>query len=127
MSDLTLLGDNKAPFQGLETFPAPAGLAHVVLATEEVSALCPVTGQPDWYKVEARYDLPSNGGKCIESKSFKLYMQTYRQKGIFCEEFACVVRNDIIAATGAAECVVTVRQKPRGGVGVDATAGPWFI
>ena len=116
MKDLTLLGDNKAKFNGLETFPAPPGISHVEYVSNEVTALCPVTGQPDWYTVEIMLITPQ---LCIESKSLKLYLQSFRQDGRFCEAFASLISADIKLVTGGKVRVV-VTQKPRGGVEIRA-------
>ena len=79
------LKPKKEEFYGLERFPRPAGVREVVMETSEVTALCPVTGQPDWDTVSIRY-IPRQW--CLESKSLKLYLQQYRNEGIFAEELA---------------------------------------
>jgi 7-cyano-7-deazaguanine reductase len=112
------LGNPHATFVGLETFEAPEGVGLVELASDEVSALCPITGQPDWYQVEIAY-LPRE--RCIESKSLKLYLQSFRNDGIFCEAFAVRIADDL---SGVLACPVdvTVIQKPRGGITIRASA-----
>jgi len=117
---LTLLGDNRAEFRGLETFPAPEGLGRVTLRSDEVAALCPVTGQPDWYAVEVAYD-PS--ARCAESKSVKLFLNSFRDRGVFCESLACLIRDAFLSACEPKACRVTVTQKPRGGVSITASSG----
>lgn len=117
---LRLLGDNAAEFCGLESFPAPPGLDSVEMTSDEVTAVCPVTGQPDWYTVAIRY---APAGRCIESKSLKLYLQSFRAAGLFCEALAARVLADVGAAISPASCVVTIAQKPRGGVAIVARAG----
>lgn len=117
-SSFRALGVAGATFAGLDTFPAPAGVTEVRLVTDEVTALCPVTGQPDWYTVEITYQ---PRGRCVESKSLKLYLQTYRNRGIFCEAFAAQVAQDLAEALGTA-VTVSVTQKPRGGISIRATA-----
>lgn len=116
MNDLTLLGDNKAKYNGLETFPAPPGVSEAQYVTDEVTALCPVTGQPDWYTVDILLISPP---LCIESKSLKLYLQSFRQDGRFCESFAALIAADVKLATNSKVRVV-VTQKPRGGVAIRA-------
>jgi 7-cyano-7-deazaguanine reductase len=106
-------------FQGIETFPAPPNLERVQMTSDEVTAVCPVTGQPDFYTVEIDYQ---PRGRCIESKSLKLYFQTYRNEGLFCEDFANRILQDVNAAIEPAACAVTVVQKPRGGIAIRATA-----
>lgn len=120
MSDnLKALGTARATYEGLETFKAPAGLSRVVLVSDECCAVCPVTGQPDWYVVEASYE-PS-GGLCIESKTFKLYVQSFKNDGMFCEQFASKMAGELSEAVRA-QTTVTIKQKPRGGVAIHATA-----
>src|SRR4051812_39257662 len=67
-------------FAGLDTFPAPPAVTVVRMVSDEVTALCPITGQPDWYEVAITYRPDQS---CIESKSLKLYFQTFRNEGIF--------------------------------------------
>jgi len=89
------------------------------MISDEVGGLCPVTGQPDWYKVEIRYR-PNE--RCIESKSIKLKLQSYRNVGIFCEQLASDLAEHVAQSISPSEVVVTVTQKPRGGVSIIATA-----
>lgn len=121
MSDdapLTALGTARAAFTALETFPRPEGLRHVALVCDEVTANCPVTGQPDWYTVQITYQ---PGERCVESKTVKLYLQSFRDAGMFCEAFACRIARDFAAVLGV-EVGVQVRQKSRGGVVIEAFA-----
>jgi 7-cyano-7-deazaguanine reductase len=115
---LTTLGTSRAKFSGLETFPSPAGISEVTLISDECVAVCPVTGQPDWYTVEATYH-PT--GRCVESKTFKLYIQSFKEQGTFCEPFACIVADELGRALEA-DVRVKISQKPRGGVRIVATA-----
>jgi 7-cyano-7-deazaguanine reductase len=115
---LKTLGTSKAEFNGLETFESPPGVDLVLLATDECCAVCPVTGQPDWYSVTAEY-VPR--GLCIESKTFKLYIQSFRNNGMFCEHFAARIATDCAKAVRGAVSV-TVTQKPRGGVTITCKA-----
>ena len=59
------------PSRKLEVFPKPEGVEKVVLESDEVSSLCPVTGQPDWETVVIEF---APDKYCIESKSLKLYL-----------------------------------------------------
>lgn len=106
---------NKQSFEGLEIIDVNCG--EVVLTSDEVTALCPVTGQPDQYIVS----ITMTGGKSIESKSLKLYFQTFRNSGIFCENFAGKIKSDIKALVNC-EVSVTVTQKSRGGISIKAVA-----
>ncbi len=113
------LGHSGAAFAGLETFPKPETVERVQLTSDEVTAVCPVTGQPDLYTVTITY-WPA--ARCVESKSLKLYFQTFRNEGIFCEAFAARIASDMMQALEPRACQIDVRQKPRGGITIVATA-----
>lgn len=106
-------------FAGLDTFPAPPAVTIVRMVSDEVTALCPVTGQPDWYEVAIAY---RPDGRCIESKSLKLYFQQFRNEGIFGEAFAERVARDIMEACAPHWVRTTIVQKPRGGITITASA-----
>ena len=112
--------DVRVPARQLEIFPAPPGLKRVVLDSDEVTSLCPVTGQPDWETVVIEF---APDQYCIESKSLKLYLWSYRNEGVFCEALASRMAQDVFAACQPYWCTVTVTQKPRGGIKITATAG----
>ena len=107
-------------YAGLETFANP-GVSHVEMTSDELSAICPVTGQPDLYVATIEY-WPQ--GLCIESKSLKLYLSTYRNEGHFCEALAVKIRDDVAQAVQlpADKVRVTLKQKARGGITITATA-----
>lgn len=107
-------------YAGLETFPNP-GVAHVELTSDELAAICPVTGQPDLYVATIEYE-PQD--LCLESKSLKLYLATFRNEGHFCEALAVRIRDDVTEALGLGPEAVTVtlEQKARGGITIVATA-----
>jgi 7-cyano-7-deazaguanine reductase len=107
-------------YAGLETFPNP-GVTHVDMTSDELSAICPITGQPDLYTAKIEY-WPS--ALCLESKSLKLYLATYRNEGAFCEALAVKIRDDVGAALELAQdkVRVTLVQKARGGITITATA-----
>jgi 7-cyano-7-deazaguanine reductase len=106
-------------YAGLETFPSP-GVAAVSLASDELVAVCPITGQPDFYTAAIEYR-PER--LCLESKSLKLYLATYRNEGVFCEALAVRIRDDVAAALELPTEKVTVAltQKARGGITITAT------
>lgn len=108
-----------APSRALEVFPAPAHVGRVVLESDEVTSLCPVTGQPDWETVRIEFE---PGPYCIESKSLKLYLWSFREEGAFCEALAARIAGDVYEAARPAWVKVTVTQKPRGGVTICAEA-----
>lgn len=117
------LGTPRAQWQGnLETFPTPLGVSSVKYASDEVTAICPVTGQPDWYTVEI---ILAPTSRCIESKSLKLFLQSFRDQGHFCEAFAAIILQQIVSDTTPRYVAVTIKQKARGGVAIEARA-TWF-
>lgn len=105
-------------FEGLDTFPNP-GLDSVTLRSDEVSAVCPVTGQPDWYNVIVTYQ---PGKWCLETKSLKMYFQQFRNEGIYCEAFARQIAEDLQNALEATYLIVEIKQKSRGGITIEAIA-----
>ena len=108
-----------APSRKLETFPAPAHVRRVVLESDEVTSLCPVTGQPDWETVRIEFE---PGPSCIESKSLKLYLWSFREEGAFCEALAARIAGDVFEACRPKWVTVTITQKPRGGITIQAVA-----
>lgn len=102
----------------LDTFDLPSQTSEVDYTSDEVTSLCPITGQPDWYTVRVELTDARVG---LESKSLKLYLQSWRDEGQFCEEFAATIAKDVQRATKANVRVV-VTQKPRGGIEIDAVA-----
>jgi 7-cyano-7-deazaguanine reductase len=112
-------GKVSAPGRRLEVFPAPAHVKKVVLESDEVTSLCPVTGQPDWETIRIEFEPDAF---CIESKSLKLYFWSFREEGAFCEELAARIAKDIDEACKPHRVTVTVTQKPRGGISIQAVA-----
>jgi len=108
-----------APGKRLEVFPAPAHVRRVVLESDEVTSLCPVTGQPDWETVRIEFEPEA---LCVESKSLKLYFWSLREEGAFCEELSSRIATDIYEACKPRWVTVTVTQKPRGGITIASTA-----
>ncbi len=107
------------PIDELDTFPAPAGLDVVTMTSDELTALCPVTGQPDFYTVTIEY---APGRLCIESKSLKLYLWHFRDRGVFCEQLAVDIRDKVVATIQPQACTVTLVQKARGGITITAVS-----
>ena len=107
-------------YAGLETFPNP-GVISVEMTSDELAAVCPVTGQPDLYVATIEYR-PHE--LCLESKSLKLYLGTFRNEGHFCEALAVRIRDDVAEALRLTpdDVVVTLEQKARGGITITATA-----
>ena len=114
----TALGKHQTAFTKLDVFERPANVVEVVLAGEELTAFCPITHQPDFYSYEVRYK-PVQW--CVESKTFKLLIGSYRDKAAFAETLASDLAQIVHDATGA-ETEVTLRQQVRGGVALTARA-----
>ncbi len=106
-------------YAGLETFANP-GVSQVEMTSDELTAVCPVTGQPDLYIATIEY-WPR--ALCIESKSLKLYLSGYRNDGHFCEALAVKIRDDVAEALELPtdKVRVTLKQKARGGISITAT------
>ena len=106
-------------YAGLETFPNP-GVARVELQSDELAAVCPVTGQPDLYTASIEY---APDELCLESKSLKLYLMRFRNEGHFCEALAVRIRDDLAEALRLEPGAVHVglRQKARGGITITAS------
>jgi 7-cyano-7-deazaguanine reductase len=111
--------DVRQPSRDLEVFPKPDGVERVTLESDEVTSLCPVTGQPDWSTVIIEF---APDEYCLESKSLKLYLWSFRDEGVFCEALADRIARDVQAACRPQWCSVTVIQKPRGGISITARA-----
>ena len=103
----------------METFPNP-GVAVVELESDELTAMCPITNQPDNYVTTIRY---RPDALCLESKSVKIYLSRYRNEGAFCEALAVQIRDDVATALEleASAVEVTLVQKRRGGIVITAS------
>ena len=84
-----------------------------------MSSLCPVTSQPDLSTVEITY-VPDRW--CVETKSLKLYLWGFRQRPVFAEALAAEIAAEVMATAQPHRVTVHVRQRPRGGITVAATA-----
>jgi 7-cyano-7-deazaguanine reductase len=107
-------------YAGLESFPNP-GVARVEMRSDELTAMCPITGQPDMYVVTIAFEPDA---LCLESKSLKLYLSRYRNEGAFCEALAVRIRDDVAEALELTpvRVHVTLEQKARGGITITASA-----
>jgi 7-cyano-7-deazaguanine reductase len=85
------------PSADLQTFPNPNPERDYEIAFEapEFTCLCPMTSQPDFATIRIRY-VPDQ--KCVELKSLKLYLWSYRDEGTFHEAVTNKIANDLIAA-----------------------------
>ena len=119
-SGLTLLGSTaRGPVDHVESFPAPATVAKVSFRTDEVSSLCPVTGQPDISSVVIEY---RPDALCIESKSLKLYLWSFRDRPVFAEALAAEIAAEVQRSARPHAVRVVVTQHARGGIVIEATA-----
>ena len=121
LQDLTLLGRKAQPSKELEAFPnrAPGRYYLVTLETREFTCLCPVTGQPDFATIRVAY-VPDQ--KIVESKSFKLYLWSYRNEGVFHEHVVNVILDDLVKVLDPHYCKVTGIFNVRGGIEITVEA-----
>ena len=118
--DLTVLGSTvRHPIDHLESFEVTGDVSRVRLTTHELVSVCPLTGQPDISSLLIDYQ-PDR--RCIESKSLKLYVWSFRDRPAFCEALAAEIADEVIRAVDPHEVSVTVTQQPRGGIVIEATA-----
>lgn len=100
--------------------PEPARDYEIVFETSEFTCLCPLTGQPDFAKIEIRY-VPDRF--CVESKSLKLYLWSYRNDGAFHEKVTNTICDHLVAALGPRRLTVTGDFNIRGGIRTVVVAG----
>jgi 7-cyano-7-deazaguanine reductase len=118
--ELTVLGSVvRAPIEHVEVFRAPEHVTAVRLTSDEVTSICPVTGQPDLSAVEITYE-PDEW--CVETKSLKLYLWGFRQRPVFAEALAAEIAGEVMATARPHRVRVDLTQRPRGGIVVRATA-----
>lgn len=79
----------------------------------EFTSMCPKTGQPDFAKIRIQY-VP--GPTCVELKSLKLYLQTYRDRGVFYEDVTNIILDDLVACCHPTWMVVESSWGVRGGI-----------
>jgi 7-cyano-7-deazaguanine reductase len=117
---LTILGATvRHAVDHVECFPAPANITSVRFTTDELSSICPVTGQPDLSHVVIEY-VPDQW--CVESKSLKLYLWSFRDRAVFAEALAAEIAGEILTTAAPRRVVVTLTQRPRGGIEVQAVS-----
>ena len=121
LEGLTLLGRQAKPSKQLEAFPnrSPDRYYLVTLDTTEFTCLCPVTGQPDFARIRVEY-IPDQ--KVVESKSFKLYLWSYRDEGAFHEHVVNRILDDLVNILDPHWCKVTGLFNIRGGIGITVEA-----
>ena len=111
----------------LHVFPAPQNTPQhdyrVTWTTDELTSLCPVTGQPDFCKLYVEY-VPD--GWCIELKSAKFYIVSYRNEGHFYEELVNQIYTDFHQAINPKRLYVRGDFNNRGGIPESVSVGPLF-
>ncbi len=125
-SGLTLLGRSEtklpdAPSQArLETFSNPTRRNyHIHFETDDFTCLCPVTGQPDFARIDIDY-VPHK--LCIESKSLKFYLASYRNERAFNEAVTNRILDDFVKACSPREAIITAQFSARGGIALTVRA-----
>ena len=105
----------------LEVFPNPSPGRKYDISFEcpEFTCLCPRTGQPDFATIRITY---SPEQFCIELKSLKLYLWSYRDEGAFHEEVTNRILDDFVKACAPREAVVTAQFSARGGIALTVRA-----
>ena len=83
MTEPVLGRPNATPSDQIDTFRVEGPLVH--FHSSELTAVCPVTDQPDFYTIDIEYVA---GSSCIETKSLKLYLRTFDNHGVFAEHLA---------------------------------------
>ena len=105
-----------APDKGvLETFPNPHPERDYEIEFDcpEFTCLCPKTGQPDFATIEVRY-VPDR--LCVELKSFKLYLWSYREVGAFHEKVTNAICDDLVRLLQPRRLEVRATFNVRGGI-----------
>lgn len=124
---LTILGASETSYPQspdeatLESFPNayPDRNYNILLDCPEFTSLCPITGQPDFGRIVIDY-VPAE--RCIESKSLKLYLFSFRNQGNFGEAIVNRILDDVVAACSPRRAIVRGSFTPRGGISIEVTA-----
>ena len=109
------------PNTDLDTFanPYPGRDYTIEMDCPEFTAVCPKTGQPDFGTIRIRY-VPDE--KCLELKSLKLYLWSFRDQGIFHEAVTNSILEDLVAACAPRRMTVVGDFNVRGGISTVVTA-----
>jgi 7-cyano-7-deazaguanine reductase len=105
----------------LETFDNqyPGREYTIEIVCPEFTSLCPKTGQPDFGTLTLRYVAAA---KCVELKSLKLYLQQYRNEGVFYEHLTNRILDDLVAVLKPRRMTLVAAFHPRGGISTTVTA-----
>ena len=109
------------PSKRLQTFanPSPRRDYRISMEIPEFTCLCPLTGQPDFAALTLEY-VPD--GLCVELKSLKLYIWSYRDQGAFHEAVTNRILQDLVHATRPRYMRLTARFNVRGGIATSVVA-----
>lgn len=109
------------PTKTLETFdnPNPGRDYTIRMEIPEFTCLCPKTGQPDFATLYLEY-VPNQN--CVELKSLKLYIWSFREEGAFHEAVTNQILDDLVKATNPHFMRLTAKFKVRGGIYTDVIA-----
>ena len=109
------------PDQTIETFDNPHPDRDYVIehVAPEFTSVCPKTGQPDFGAITIEYVANE---LCVELKSLKFYLQSYRNQGVFYEDVVNRILDDLVDALGPRRMVVCGEFTPRGGMQSTVTA-----
>jgi len=104
----------------LETFenPHPHRDYEIRMVCPEFTSVCPKTGQPDFGKLTISYVADE---QCVELKSLKLYLQRYRNEGIFYERLTNEILDDLVAVIAPRRMTLVAEFTPRGGISSSIT------
>ena len=99
----------------LETFPTPNPQREyeILHVAPEFTSVCPKTGQPDFGTIKLTY-VPNK--LCVELKSYKFYLQSYRNQGVFYEDVTNRILDDLVAVLRPRSMTITTEWTPRGGL-----------
>lgn len=103
----------------LEAFPTPSDTPFVIEhVADEFTSVCPKTGHPDFGTITLRFQprAGKDGGVCVELKSLKLYLQSFRTEGIYYEAVTNRIRDDLANLMQPAWLLVKTDWKGRGGI-----------
>ena len=109
---LPFVGPEHVDVAVLETFEYAGPEQEIVTETDEFTAVCPYSGLPDFAKVTLRY---TPNAKCIELKSLKYYITSYRNVGIFQEHATAKIAEDLAKVLEAKRLTVETVYNVRGG------------
>ena len=105
----------------LETFDFDSPGQYIRTETDEFSAVCPFSGLPDYADLIIEY-FPE-GGKCVELKSLKYYIVSFRNVGIYQEAATKRIYDDLRAALKTERLRITTTYNPRGGFDTTCVEG----